>query len=87
MRGQILFKQYVLKFIKEASDRGIFARWIEGTSLDHTKSLIEFENHMKDSGCSDFLINTMLQCWEDFSKIPNARTSIAIYYSRGKVIR
>jgi len=78
-KKRISFQDYLLEFKNEKSNRGIFARWFDGTLLTRIKNLIEIESMMKQSGCSDFLVNEMKQCWEDFEKLPNAQTSITIY--------
>ncbi len=73
----------MLKFINEKSDRGIFARWFNGNESSNTTALNLVEKYMKKCRCTDFLINVMKQCWEDFDKIPNARISIVLPNGRG----
>ena len=85
----LLFYNWIFRFRKEKSDRGILARWFySNDEFKHISDKQEILNRMIKSGCSKFMIETFSKIWdEEFSKISNAKISIQTATGRGRKFR
>lgn len=84
----IPFSRWISEFTKEDSDRGILARWYIGSDFyrqAHSKDVIVAK--LKKMGCSEFIIDTFENCWNEFSKITNAQITITPDAGRGRAYR
>jgi len=81
----LLFYNWIFRFRKEKSDRGILARWFySNDEFKHISDKQEVLNRMTKSGCSEFLIETFSKIWdEEFTKISNAKISMPTVTGKG----
>ena len=81
------FSIWLAKFEKNKSDIGILARWFSSCEFRQvcTKDLIK--ERMIKMGCSEFLVDTFVNTWNEFEMVPNARISIKTVDSRGRKFR
>ena len=73
--GSIDFMIWIKQFVKESSDKGLFARWLEDSDFQNYRKIssnLSFKTYMIKNDCSIFLIELFDECWDEFELIPNA---------------
>ena len=74
--NSLCFSSWANQFVKESSDRGIFARWLLDNEFIGKNRIIStklpIKAQMIKNNCSEFLIQVFDECWDKFELIPNA---------------
>ena len=73
--GSIEFIIWIKQFVKESSDKGLFARWLEDSDFQNYRKIssnLSFKTYMIKNDCSIFLIELFDECWDEFVLLPNS---------------